>query len=100
MLRVDEETREWTDAFIRHESRVRVVDVAAGVHVRVLRYLTTAPDRQDCGRCGQRCEHSDRADCDYQHGWHCDAMSACNGEWHAPGTERWHCTTCVNDSCF
>ena len=100
LLRCDEETKEWVEAFTRHERRVRNVDVAAGCHVPVLRYLTTPCDALDCEHCGQRCVISERADGDYQHGWHCDAKLACSGEWHAPGAERWCCMTCVEDGCF
>jgi len=68
------------------------------MQTRVLLWLVARPDKLGCTACGQRCQISGRADGDYLYGWHCDAKFMCSGEWHAPGTERWCCTTCVNDS--
>ena len=86
LLRVDTETRGWVEEYVAHERRVREVDIRAGVHVQVLRYLTWPADGLVCADCNERCVLSDSVDGDYQFGWLCDTKMRCSGEYHEPGS--------------
>jgi len=85
---------------IRNERRVTAVDVAAGVHVRVLRFLVRPLSAADCTKCSQPLVKSSElrvVDEAYTTGWWCDICNK-NGSAGA-GIARLCCHACKSDLC-